>query len=693
MPQPGTDYIYTTAYYAKGSTWLPVTLTGDNAAPSYSLGVATGALSSSVLSTLTPSTNYVVLWDWLWDATAGCYKGPGLNQCNTGVWRLQTFGVQSGLNSTFSLSPAVLNFPSEPVGVTSPVAYETLANTGNVTVNLIGSYSITGDFAFAGVGTCLSAIVPGTSCTLSVKFTPTAVGVRTGQVVITDDAVGSPHIFDLSGTGTASTYTYSQSTYTSTTCTSNCFYISPTGSDANAGTSAAAPWKTFVFAIPKLKPGYTLLLENGTYTGTNSGYPSINCSSGASNGTAAAPITVQAQNERQAWLQSQGGGPTLYMNNCSYWNIVGLHNTDGDFAGESEDGTVVIYNSSHILYRRNIVDHSNRCHNDHLVFFHATTNSIAEENEMYFFHRGAIQWWSGSNNNESLRNYANSRTYDSTAFTCSSGTYDPQKDQYGQINYGSSFNTMENNITENATSGQSNEPIGTYPSPCSTAANNNTVLGSVELNNIYGFNTHPHSSTSLCVLNGLTYSNDVIIHPTSIGIYLRSAVGSTLSHISMFSSMAASGNYNQDHPPENSTPTTAAISNSEIVPNTTLLGYNIAAGTATLDHVGSFGGTISNASVTNPFTQNPAFGSCYLWVPASSPLKGAGSGGSDIGANILYAYQGGTLTNTKLWNTDGSFASRGAIVPGLNDVAGSSLFDIQNRLNVNKNGCSFPAGY
>ena len=51
------------------------------------------------------------------------------------------------------------------------------------------------------------------------------------------------------------------------------------------------------------------------------------------------------------------------------------------------------------------------------------------------------------------------------------------------------------------------------------------------------------------------------------------------------------------------------------------------------------------------------------------------------------------LTNTKLWNTDGSFIGRGAIVPGLNDVGGSSLFDIQNRLNVNKNGCAFPAGY
>src|SRR5229473_1800797 len=77
-PQAGTDYIYTTTYYAKGSQWLPVTLTGNNAAPSYSSG---------------PATSYIVLWDWLWDATAQCYKGPGLNQCNTGTWRLQTFNL------------------------------------------------------------------------------------------------------------------------------------------------------------------------------------------------------------------------------------------------------------------------------------------------------------------------------------------------------------------------------------------------------------------------------------------------------------------------------------------------------------------------------------------------------------------------------------------------------------------------
>jgi hypothetical protein len=99
-PQAGTDYIYTTAYYAAGSQWLPVTLTGNNAAPSYSTGLAQGTFSASILSNLPLGTNYVVLWDWLWDGTAQCYKGPGLNQCNTGQWRIQSFTITSNATPT-----------------------------------------------------------------------------------------------------------------------------------------------------------------------------------------------------------------------------------------------------------------------------------------------------------------------------------------------------------------------------------------------------------------------------------------------------------------------------------------------------------------------------------------------------------------------------------------------------------------
>jgi hypothetical protein len=122
-PQPGTDYIYTTAYYAQGSTWLPVTLTGNNAAPSYSSGPAQGSLTPSILSTLTPVTNYVVLWDWLWDATSQCYKGPGLNQCNTGTWRVQSFTITStytySQSAYYTYSQAAYATPSTTPGIPS----------------------------------------------------------------------------------------------------------------------------------------------------------------------------------------------------------------------------------------------------------------------------------------------------------------------------------------------------------------------------------------------------------------------------------------------------------------------------------------------------------------------------------------------------------------------------------------------
>src|SRR6266496_3853849 len=104
-PQPGTDYIYTTAYVSQGTAWNPYTLAGNNAYPSYSSALASLTLSSAQLTTLSLGTHYAVVWDWLWDATANCYKGPGLNQCNTGQWRIQSFSLTSSATPTPSPTP------------------------------------------------------------------------------------------------------------------------------------------------------------------------------------------------------------------------------------------------------------------------------------------------------------------------------------------------------------------------------------------------------------------------------------------------------------------------------------------------------------------------------------------------------------------------------------------------------------
>src|SRR5438309_8146453 len=104
-PQAGTNYIYTTAYVSQGTAWNPYTLSGNNAYPSYSSALTSLTLSSTQLSALSLGTHYAVVWDWLWDATAGCYKGPGLNQCNTGAWRVQSFSVTSSAKPTPTPTP------------------------------------------------------------------------------------------------------------------------------------------------------------------------------------------------------------------------------------------------------------------------------------------------------------------------------------------------------------------------------------------------------------------------------------------------------------------------------------------------------------------------------------------------------------------------------------------------------------
>src|SRR5438552_3135554 len=127
-PQPGTDYIYTTAYVSQGTTWNPYTLQGNNAYPAYSSALASLTLSSTQLSSLSLGTHYAVSWDWLWDATANCYKGPGLNQCNTGTWRVQSFS----LTSSYAYSQSSYYAYSQA----SYYAYSQSAYTGGSTVRV-----------------------------------------------------------------------------------------------------------------------------------------------------------------------------------------------------------------------------------------------------------------------------------------------------------------------------------------------------------------------------------------------------------------------------------------------------------------------------------------------------------------------------------------------------------------------------
>jgi len=110
-----------------------------------------------------------------------------------------------GAGPEASPTPVSVNFNDTNVGNTSADSPEmvTLTNNGGATLN-ISDISITGAHAanFSKSTTCGATLVASASCTVSVSFTPSALGVRTASLVFTNDATDSPQSVSLSGTGT-----------------------------------------------------------------------------------------------------------------------------------------------------------------------------------------------------------------------------------------------------------------------------------------------------------------------------------------------------------------------------------------------------------------------------------------------------------------------------------------------------------
>jgi hypothetical protein len=104
-----------------------------------------------------------------------------------------------------SLSPTAISFPNTAVGSTATAISTTLSNTGNAVLNISG-ITLTGanptDFAITtSDSACGSSLAAGSTCTISVTFTPAAASNFTASISVADNAAGSPQIATLSGTG------------------------------------------------------------------------------------------------------------------------------------------------------------------------------------------------------------------------------------------------------------------------------------------------------------------------------------------------------------------------------------------------------------------------------------------------------------------------------------------------------------
>ena len=102
-----------------------------------------------------------------------------------------------------SLTPATLAYGTLKVGNSSAAKTVTVKNNESITLNISGiaiTSANAGDFSQSAT-TCGSTLAPNASCSVSVVFTPAAVGARSAPLNVSDDASTSPQSLILSGTG------------------------------------------------------------------------------------------------------------------------------------------------------------------------------------------------------------------------------------------------------------------------------------------------------------------------------------------------------------------------------------------------------------------------------------------------------------------------------------------------------------
>jgi hypothetical protein len=96
------------------------------------------------------------------------------------------------------IAPNVAQFGSQAIGTTSAPQALTVSNIGTSTLTL-GVISTVGPFT--QTNTCLSTLAPGASCTVSVRYVPTAAAMQYGQLLVPGNSQGVPPLVAFSGSG------------------------------------------------------------------------------------------------------------------------------------------------------------------------------------------------------------------------------------------------------------------------------------------------------------------------------------------------------------------------------------------------------------------------------------------------------------------------------------------------------------
>ena len=230
--------------------------------------------------------------------------------------------------SAVALSPVSLQFASQIIATTSAPQTTVLRNMGSGPLT-ISSKTVSGDFA--ETDDCGGTVAAASFCTFTVTFTPTALGIRTGNLTIVDDAQGSPHVVTLAGTGTGALQSVSVSPSSLT------FPPSPVGAASAAQVITFTNSSSAAVVVSGIK-------VTGDFTATSN-----NCGTVAPQGTcsvqvgfipaSSGPLTGTLQ-----FLDSASGSPQL----------VALSGSGTDFVTSSVTGQAAVSPGGTATYKLSI---------------------------------------------------------------------------------------------------------------------------------------------------------------------------------------------------------------------------------------------------------------------------------------------------------------------------------------------------
>jgi hypothetical protein len=193
-----------------GSAGGPVSATVTNISGSpvtISSIVATGDFTetNSCTSPLSPSSGTACRIDVTFKPSAGGTRTGAVTITDSAPGSPHVLNLTGvGGVSNVAFSPATLAFGNTNLGKTSATKNVTVTNNNTAPITFI---SIVGDGDYTESNTCGTSLNAGATCTVTVSFSPTAAGKRSGRVTFSDTDTSNLQTLTLSGVGVVPTST------------------------------------------------------------------------------------------------------------------------------------------------------------------------------------------------------------------------------------------------------------------------------------------------------------------------------------------------------------------------------------------------------------------------------------------------------------------------------------------------------